>query len=116
MANFSPKRRRSSVSFVIPIPVGGVIGDAAGLLLRPISEVSRGLASLRLLIAQIDSGIGGKTRSNTASGKNLVGAFHQPALVICSADIPKKTLPMRERISGLGEMVKYGLIFRPQVL
>jgi 3-dehydroquinate synthase len=61
------------------------------------------------LLAQVDSSVGGKTGINTAQGKNLVGAFHQPSLVL--ADIAVlETLPARDFLSGYGEVVKYGLL------
>jgi 3-dehydroquinate synthase len=88
---------------------GGVIGDltgfAAATLLRGIDFVQVPTT----LLAQVDSSVGGKTGINTASGKNLVGAFHQPRLVL--ADVGAlATLPVRELRAGYAEIVKYGLI------
>jgi len=88
---------------------GGVVGDlagfAAGILLRGIDFVQVPTT----LLAQVDSSVGGKTGINTRHGKNLVGLFHQPRLVI--ADIRTlDTLPERELLAGYAEMVKYGLI------
>jgi 3-dehydroquinate synthase len=62
-----------------------------------------------LLLAQVDSSVGGKTGVNLKSGKNLVGAFYQPRLVLCDLDT-FKTLPKREYVSGLAEVIKYGII------
>jgi 3-dehydroquinate synthase len=62
------------------------------------------------LLAQVDSSVGGKTGVNLKAGKNLVGAFYQPRLVLCDLDT-LKTLPRREYVSGLAEVVKYGVIY-----
>jgi 3-dehydroquinate synthase len=62
------------------------------------------------LLAQVDSSVGGKTGVNLKAGKNLVGAFYQPQLVLCDLDT-LKTLPKREFISGLAEVIKYGVIY-----
>jgi len=88
---------------------GGVIGDltgfAAGILKRGIDFVQVPTT----LLAQVDSSVGGKTAINTPRGKNLVGVFHQPRLVI--ADIAVlSTLPRRELLGGYAEVVKYGLL------
>lgn len=91
---------------------GGAVTDAAGfaaaIYLRGIPWVSIPTT----LLGQLDSGIGGKTGINLPQGKNLAGAFHLPAAVVCDTDF-LKTLPRRERISGLGEALKYGLVFEP---
>ena len=88
---------------------GGVIGDlagfAAGILKRGIDFVQIPTT----LLAQVDSSVGGKTAINTPRGKNLVGVFHQPRLVI--ADIAVlSTLPQRDLLGGYAEVVKYGLL------
>jgi 3-dehydroquinate synthase len=62
------------------------------------------------LLAQVDSSVGGKTGVNLKAGKNLVGAFYQPQLVLCDLDT-LKTLPKREYVSGLAEVIKYGVIY-----
>lgn len=88
---------------------GGVIGDLAGFAA---SMVKRGCHFIQLpttLLSQVDSSVGGKTAINTPAGKNLVGAFHQPSLVL--ADLAAlDTLPAREMLAGYAEVVKYGLI------
>jgi 3-dehydroquinate synthase len=88
---------------------GGVVGDltgfAAAVLLRGVDFIQIPTT----LLAQVDSSVGGKTGINTRHGKNLVGSFHQPRLVI--ADIAAlDTLPRRELLAGYAEVVKYGLI------
>lgn len=88
---------------------GGVIGDLTGFAA---SILKRGCNFIQLpttLLAQVDSSVGGKTAINTPAGKNLVGAFHQPSLVL--ADLSAlDTLPIRELRAGYAEVVKYGLI------
>lgn len=91
---------------------GGVVGDLGGLAA---SLVMRGIPFVQVpttLLAQVDSSVGGKTAVNMKQGKNLVGAFYQPAAVICDLDT-LATLPKRELISGYAEIVKYGLIDDP---
>lgn len=88
---------------------GGVIGDIAGFAA---SIVLRGLDFVQVpttLLAQVDSAVGGKTAINTRRGKNLVGAFHQPRLVLADTGA-LATLPQRELLAGYAEVVKYGLI------
>jgi 3-dehydroquinate synthase len=91
---------------------GGVIGDLTGFAA---SILKRGCHFIQLpttLLAQVDSSVGGKTAINTPFGKNLVGAFHQPSLVL--ADLATlDTLPERELQAGYSEVVKYGLISDP---
>lgn len=88
---------------------GGAVGDTAGLAA---ALYLRGVAYVQVpttLVAQVDSAVGGKTAVNLAGTKNLIGAFHQPALVV--ADIASlATLPDRELRAGLGEVVKYALL------
>jgi 3-dehydroquinate synthase len=88
---------------------GGVVGDLAGFAA---AIVLRGVDFVQLpttLLAQVDSSVGGKTGINTARGKNLIGAFHQPRLVLADSDV-LATLPPREMRAGYAEIVKYGLI------
>jgi 3-dehydroquinate synthase len=88
---------------------GGVVGDLAGLAA---SLVLRGIDFIQApttLLAQVDSSVGGKTGINTKHGKNLVGAFYQPRLVLADIDA-LATLPVRELRAGYAEVVKYGLI------
>jgi len=91
---------------------GGVIGDLAGFAA---AILRRGIGFVQCpttLLAQVDSAVGGKTGINMPQGKNLVGAFHQPAAVL--SDLAAlDTLPVRERRSGYAEIIKYGLIDRP---
>jgi 3-dehydroquinate synthase len=88
---------------------GGVIGDLTGFCA---SVLKRGCHFIQLpttLLAQVDSSVGGKTAINTHAGKNLVGAFHQPSLVLADLDA-LQTLPARELRAGYAEVVKYGLL------
>jgi len=88
---------------------GGVVGDLTGFAA---SILKRGCGFIQLpttLLAQVDSSVGGKTGINTAAGKNLVGAFHQPALVLIDPAL-LDTLPPRHLRAGYAEVVKYGLI------
>jgi 3-dehydroquinate synthase len=88
---------------------GGVIGDLAGFAA---SAVRRGLDYVQVpttLLAQVDSSVGGKTAINSAHGKNLIGAFHQPILVVADTAL-LDTLPPREFRAGYAEVAKYGLL------
>ena len=91
---------------------GGVIGDLAGFAA---SITLRGVDYVQIpttLLAQVDSSVGGKTAINTPQGKNLIGMFHQPRLVL--ADVTTlDTLSQREFLAGYAEVVKYGLINNP---
>jgi 3-dehydroquinate synthase len=88
---------------------GGVVGDLTGFAA---SVVLRGLPFIQIpttLLAQVDSSVGGKTGVNTAYGKNVVGSFYQPKAVLIDVDT-LETLPLRERLAGYAEVVKYGAI------
>ncbi|MEI5682372.1 MULTISPECIES: 3-dehydroquinate synthase [unclassified Mesorhizobium] len=91
---------------------GGVIGDLTGFAA---GIVRRGMNFVQLptsLLAQVDSSVGGKTGINSAHGKNLIGVFHQPRVVLADTDV-LDTLPVREFRAGYAEVAKYGLIDRP---
>ncbi|WP_115367467.1 3-dehydroquinate synthase [Alteripontixanthobacter maritimus] len=88
---------------------GGVVGDLTGFAC---AILKRGCGFIQLpttLLAQVDSSVGGKTAINTAAGKNLIGAFHQPSLVLADIDC-LKTLPDREMRAGYAEVLKYGVL------
>jgi 3-dehydroquinate synthase len=87
---------------------GGVIGDLAGYAAATYVRGVRWIGVPSTLLAAVDSSVGGKTGINHARGKNLIGAIHQPSLVVVDPSL-FATLPRRERISGYGEMIKYGL-------
>jgi 3-dehydroquinate synthase len=96
-------------SFIVALG-GGVVGDLAGFVA---ATYLRGVPFVQVptsLLAQVDSSVGGKTGVNLQAGKNLVGAFYQPRLVLCDLDA-LKTLPEREYVSGLAEVIKYGIIY-----
>ncbi len=88
---------------------GGVIGDLVGFAAAVLRRGVRFVQVPTTLLAQVDSSVGGKTGINTAQGKNLVGAFHQPSLVLADIDV-LETLPARDFVAGYGEVVKYGLL------
>lgn len=92
---------------------GGVIGDLTGFAA---GIVRRGMKFIQIptsLLAQVDSSVGGKTGINASQGKNLIGVFHQPDLVLADSDV-LDTLPIREFRAGYAEMAKYGLIDRSE--
>ncbi len=88
---------------------GGVIGDLVGFAAAILRRGVRFVQVPTSLLAQVDSSVGGKTGINTRHGKNLVGAFHQPSLVIADVDV-LDTLTPRDFRAGYGEVVKYGLL------
>jgi 3-dehydroquinate synthase len=88
---------------------GGVVGDLVGFAA---AILKRGVDFIQVpttLLAQVDSSVGGKTAIDTARGKNLIGAFWQPRLVLCDLDV-LSTLPDREMRAGYAEVIKYGLL------
>ncbi|MEM9716168.1 MAG: 3-dehydroquinate synthase [Pseudomonadota bacterium] len=88
---------------------GGVIGDLVGFAASILRRGVRFIQMPTSLLAQVDSSVGGKTGINSPAGKNLVGAFHQPSLVLADIDI-LGTLNERDFLAGCGEVVKYGLL------
>lgn len=94
---------------------GGVTGDLGGFVA---ASLLRGLPYVQIpttVLAMVDSAFGGKTGVNTSAGKNLVGAFYQPDAILCDVSF-LKTLPEPEWNNGLGEILKYGLISKPEIL
>jgi len=103
------KHRLERKSFIVALG-GGVAGDLAGFVA---ASYLRGIDFVQVattLLAQVDSSVGGKVGVNLKAGKNLVGAFHQPRLVLCDVDT-LATLPRRELRAGLAEVIKYGIIY-----
>lgn len=93
---------------------GGVVGDLAGFAA---ASFARGLPLIQIpttLLSQVDSSVGGKTGINLPGAKNIVGAFWQPSLVVIDT-LSLTTLPRREFVSGLAEVVKYGMILLPDL-
>jgi len=88
---------------------GGVIGDLVGFAAAILRRGVRFVQIPTSLLAQVDSSVGGKTGINAAQGKNLIGAFHQPSLVLADVDA-LGTLTARDFLAGYGEVVKYGLL------
>src|SRR5438874_327599 len=103
------KRRFDRSSTVVAFG-GGVVGDVAGFAAATYLRGIRLIQIPTTLLAQVDSSVGGKVGVNLAAGKNLVGAFHQPKVVLCDLDT-LTTLPLREYRAGLAEVIKYGIIY-----
>lgn len=105
-------RQRANRDTTVVALGGGVVGDIAGFAA---ACYMRGVAFIQVpttLLAQVDSSVGGKTGVNHEHGKNLIGAFHQPAAVLIDTDT-LNTLPQRELHAGLAEVIKYGAICDP---
>ena len=88
---------------------GGVIGDLVGFAAAVLRRGVRFVQVPTTLLAQVDSSVGGKTGINSPHGKNLIGAFHQPSLVLADTAV-LDTLPERDFLAGYGEVAKYGLL------
>jgi 3-dehydroquinate synthase len=102
-------QRLERKSFIVALG-GGVVGDLAGFVA---ATYLRGVPFVQVpttLLAQVDSSVGGKVGFNLKAGKNLVGAFYQPRLVLCDLRT-LVSLPMREYRAGLAEVIKYGIIY-----
>jgi 3-dehydroquinate synthase len=100
-------------SFVVALG-GGVVGDLSGFVA---ASVLRGIQMVQVptsLLAMVDSAVGGKTGINLSQGKNLIGAFLQPALVLTDLEV-LQTLPRREFNAGMAEIIKYGVIYDPEL-
>ncbi len=94
---------------------GGVVGDLSGFVA---ASVLRGIPLIHMptsLLAMVDSSIGGKTGINHSTGKNLIGAFYQPKAVFADIEF-LETLPEKEWVNGLSEIIKYGMIKAPDIL
>src|ERR1043165_220068 len=96
-------------SFIVALG-GGVVGDLAGFVAATYLRGIEFIQAPPTLLAQVDSSVGGKVGVNLKAGKNLVGSFYQPRLVLCDLDV-LKTLPQREFRAGMAEVIKYGIIY-----
>ena len=94
---------------------GGATTDLAGFVAATWLRGIRVVHVPTTLLAMVDAAVGGKTGINTGAGKNLVGAFHEPAGVLCDLAL-LETLPREELVAGLGEVVKCGFIADPEIL
>ena len=113
MLNFFAQQELTRSDFVVALG-GGVVGDMAGFAA---AIYLRGIQYVQIpttLLAQIDSSVGGKTGCDLEYGKNLVGAFHHPALVLIDTDV-LSTLPDEYMKDGMGELIKYGVIKSPEI-
>ena len=103
------RHRLERKSFIVALG-GGVVGDLAGFVA---ATYLRGIDFVQVpttLLAQVDSSVGGRVGVNLKAGKNLVGAFYQPRLVLCDLQT-LMSLPLRQFRSGLAEVIKYGIIY-----
>ncbi len=109
LVDFMAKNRLTRSDFLVALG-GGVTGDLTGLAA---SLYLRGIPFVQVptsLLAAVDSSVGGKTAVNLAAGKNLMGTFYQPSLVLCDTNT-LSTLPEAEFANGMAEIIKYGVIF-----
>jgi len=102
-------RARADRGSVVVALGGGVVGDIAGFAAAVYMRGVRVVQVPTTLLAQVDSSVGGKTGVNHPSGKNLIGAFHQPAAVVSDSSV-LRSLPARELSAGLAEVLKHGLL------
>lgn len=112
--SFLIKNRMGRDSVIIALG-GGTVLDTAGFAAATYMRGVPWITVPTTLIGQVDGGIGGKVGINHRDGKNMAGAFYQPTAVICDTEFLSH-LPKREIISGLGEVIKYGLVFSPGFL
>ena len=108
IVSYCKKVNLSRKSLIIALG-GGVVGDLAGFVA---ATYMRGIDYVQIptsLLAQVDSSIGGKTGINLGNSKNIIGAFHQPKMTFINVE-SLKTLPEKEYLSGMGEVIKYALI------
>ena len=105
---FLARQKLSRTDIIIALG-GGVVGDMAGFCAATYLRGIRFVQIPTTILSACDSSVGGKTAVDISTGKNLVGAFHQPSLVICDTDT-FETLPSREVSCGLSEIIKYGVI------
>lgn len=106
--NFLSKEQLTRSDLIVALG-GGVVGDMAGFVSATYLRGVKYVQVPTTLLAQIDSSVGGKTAIDLQNGKNLVGAFYQPSLVICDVDV-LNSLPNQVLVDGLGEAVKYALL------
>lgn len=107
--DFLMQRRHNRTTTVVALG-GGVVGDLAGFVAATFQRGVRFVQVPTTLLAQVDSSVGGKTAVNHPAGKNMIGAFYQPSAVL--ADLGTlDSLPEREFLAGMAEVIKYGVIF-----
>ncbi len=113
LLNFLAESQLTRSDFLVALG-GGVTGDLAGFAA---ASYLRGIRLIQVptsLLAAVDSSVGGKTAIDLPAGKNLAGAFHQPSLVLCDTDT-LNTLPEEIFLDGCAEVIKYGILYDPQL-